>query len=234
MKLRRRKEKPQTPKGIIILIALLFASYFAYNFFYNSKESGKNTEPIKINLKDKFILERTEKNYGKEIDSVADLLEVNPNYLKALIALECSGRKEFKPRFEKHVFNRLKAVRDGKRKNYGSITKRTINGSSDAALKNLATSWGPFQLMGYQCIELQLKVFEIRGKESVYWGTVWIKKRYGKYLKKKKYKDAFHIHNTGSPYPLLGKPKTHDPKYVERGLNYIRFFENREVTKAEN
>ena len=229
MKLKKRNSKPKhTPKGVIILIGLLFATYFVFHFLNKDDFEPKSSEPISINLKDKLILERTEKNYGNRADSVAQALDVNPYYLKALITLECSGRKDFQPRFEKHVFKHLQNVRDGKESNYGSIKKRTINGSSDAALRNLATSWGPFQLMGYQCIEMGLNVHDIRGNQALYWGAVWMKKRYGRYLKKEKYKDAFHIHNTGQPYPKFGKPRTHDPKYVERGLNYILFFENRE------
>ena len=118
-------------------------------------------------------------------------------------------------------------MRDGKEKHYGSIRKKRIRHLSDAGLKNLARSWGPFQLMGYQCLKLQIHVYEIRGEDAVYWGAVWIKKSYGKYLKEEKYKDAFHIHNTGRPYPAFGKSKTYDPKYVERGLNYIKFFETK-------
>lgn len=228
MKLKRRNKKPKkTPKVVIIIIGLLFASYFAFNYINGTHFNSNLSEPIKVNIKDKFILERTEKNYGKEVDSIASLMEVSPHYLKALIALECSGRKNFNPRFEKHVFRHLKNVRDGKEKRYGSIKRKRIKKLSDAALKNLASSWGPFQLMGYQCFKLKLHIYEIRGKNSVYWGTVWIKKSYGKYLKEKKYKDAFHIHNTGRPYPVFGKSKTYDPDYVERGLNYINFFKNR-------
>jgi len=230
MKLKRRKSKPKsTPKGVIILIGILFTTYFVFHYVNKEDFSSQLPEGIKINLKDKLILERTEKNYGKEIDSVANLLDINPYYLKALITLECSGRKDFKPRFEKHVFRHLQNVRDGKERNYGSIKKRTINGSSDAALKNLATSWGPFQLMGYQCIEMKLNVYNIRGDQAIYWGAVWMKKRYGKYLKKGNFDDCFHIHNTGQPYPKNGKPRTHDPKYVDRGLNYVKFFKNRDL-----
>ena len=42
-----------------------------------------------------------------------------------------------------------------------------IHDASDDALKNLATSWGPFQLMGYQVIPLDLNIADIRGDEAV-------------------------------------------------------------------
>ncbi|MCX6233495.1 MAG: hypothetical protein NT175_02060 [Bacteroidetes bacterium] len=52
----------------------------------------------------------------------------------------------------------------------------------------------------------------------------WIDMTYGDYIRKGRYKDAFHIHNTGDTYPVAGPPKTYDPKYVENGLMYMKYF----------
>ena len=81
--------------------------------------------------------------------------------------------------------------------------------------------------MGYQCIELDVRVHDIRGEHAVYWGTYWIYKRYGKYLKKKDYTNAFHIHNTGKPIPKNGIHTTHNPNYVNQGMAYMKFFEKK-------
>lgn len=170
------------------------------------------------------ILKRVEKNYGKRVDALAKKFKLSPAYLKALIALECSGKAKPPSRLEKHVYKQLKNVRDGQVKNYGSIKASTVKNAPDDALKNLASSWGPFQLMGYQCIEMGINVADIRGENSLDWGVKWIDRRYGKYLKKKRYKDAFHIHNTGRPFPKNNKPFTFNKNYIPNGMAYIKYF----------
>lgn len=213
-------KKRRKPKYINLLVVIgLLLSCYLYLMFVKSPTG--NINPIK----ESNDLERTEINYGREVDRVAQNMGYEPSYFKALIVLECSGRKKFKPRFENHVFEKLKKVRDKKKHNYNGITHAMIHDASDDALRNLATSWGPFQLMGYQVIPLDLNIADIRGKDAIYWGMQWIKKRYGKRLKKEQYKDCFHIHNTGRPYPAFGGPRTHDPKYVDKGLKYMTYFQ---------
>lgn len=169
---------------------------------------------------------RTEANYGAEIDSLAKDFNLPASYLKALIVLECSGKRPAGTRAEKHVFHALQEVREGTRKRYGHIKRKDIVDATDQALENLATSWGPFQLMGYQCVALDVMVADVRGPDGIYWGIVWIDRNYGKRLRKGQFKDAFHIHNTGRTYPKNGIPLTHDPSYVKRGLEYIDYFES--------
>lgn len=164
------------------------------------------------------------KNYGTKIDSAANVYGINPAYLKALCMLECSGRKAFDQRFEPHVYRRLKNVKFNLMENYEHVTPDMLYDANDEALKNLASSWGPFQLMGYKCLLLGIKVRDIRGDQSVLYGVKWIDMTYGKYLKEGKFKDAFHIHNTGLPHPSIGNPKTYDPDYCERGLKYMKYF----------
>lgn len=193
-------------------------------YIYRSQQI-KKVETFTINTDQlPAVVLKTEKNYGKQIDSLATVFDVSSSYLKALICLECSGRKTFTPRFEKRVFESLKEVRDGVYDHFGTIKTAQLSDASDAAIKNLASSWGPFQLMGYQCIELGVNVKDIRGDKSLYWGTYWVNRRYGKYIRQNKFKDAFHIHNTGKPYPILGKPYTYDPNYIKNGLMYMSCF----------
>ncbi|MGB2470589.1 MAG: hypothetical protein ACPIA5_07030, partial [Flavobacteriales bacterium] len=94
----------------------------------------------------------------------------------------------------------------------------------DDALRNLATSWGPFQLMGYKCILLDVNIRDIRGPNGVEHGADWINQTYGNSLRAGRFKDCFHMHNTGSPYPKTGLPRTHDPQYVPRGLAMMNQF----------
>ena len=99
-----------------------------------------------------------------------------------------------------------------------------LKDASDDALRNLATSWGPFQLMGYKCFELGIKVSDIRGESSIDWSVKWISDSYGNYLKNERYADAFHIHNTGRPIPKSGRHLTYNKDYVEKGLDYMNYF----------
>ena len=151
----------------------------------------------------------------------------------ALIQLECSGRRPAGKRFEPHVFRRLQAVRDGKRKSYENITQSHLANASDSKLKDFATSWGPFQLMGYKCILLDVQIPDISGDRGVYLGANWINITYGNRLRRGEYKNCFHMHNTGRTYPRVGLPTTHDPQYVPRGLAGItRYRLNSETNNA--
>ncbi len=87
--------------------------------------------------------------------------------------------------------------------------------------------------MGYQCVAMNVKVHDIRGDSALYWGMKWIDTAYGRKLRKGRYRDAFHIHNTGRPFPSNGKPRTHDPKYCDHGLSYMeRFRTGNKLTSA--
>jgi len=87
----------------------------------------------------------------------------------------------------------------------------------------MAKSWGPFQIMGYKCFWLGIELKELK-ENSTYWGVYWINKSYGKKVRAKKYKDCFHLHNAGKPYPKKGPPQTYDPNYVQNGLDYMKMF----------
>lgn len=169
-------------------------------------------------------LKNTEINYGRDVELIAAKYDLPSSYLKALIVLECSGIKPVKPRLEKHVYKRLKKVRENKGRSLEVVTHDLINDASDEALKNLARSWGPFQLMGYKCLQLNVQVNDIRGEDALDWGAKWIKMEYGDLLKRGKFRDAFHYHNTGRNFPSNGVPTTHDPNYVAHGLDYMEYF----------
>ncbi|MBL7812580.1 MAG: hypothetical protein JNL57_10190 [Bacteroidetes bacterium] len=166
-------------------------------------------------------------NYGDEILSEARRYRISPEYLAALCLLECGGRKPAPERYEKHVYARLKMVQLGLRNNYEHVKRSHLKDAGDEALQNLASSWGPFQLMGYKCLLYDINIQQLRGQESVHWGVKWITENYGSYLKKGDYKSAFHIHNCGTPWPANNKPRTHDPKYAENGLKWMNWFKGK-------
>lgn len=169
-------------------------------------------------------IDKVAENYGPAIDSAASVFQLDARYLKALCMLECGGRKVFDQRFEPHVYRKLKAVKFNLLSNYEHVTPEMLKDANDEALRNLASSWGPFQLMGYKCLLLDIKVRDIRGDKAVFYGVKWIDMTYGDYLRASKFEDAFHIHNTGMPLPADGKPKTYDPAYIDHGLAYMKRF----------
>lgn len=205
-------------KLIIYFLSVIALLLLVFTLKKNQNTSNSNNNSL-------GGLEKTEINYGIRIDELSKEFDISASYLKALITLECSGRINVPPRFEKHVYEKLKEVRSKKRKKYEAVTHSMLKNASDDALKNLAKSWGPFQLMGYKCILLGIHIHDLRGDNSLFWGVKWINLTYGKYLRKEKYKDAFHIHNTGTSYPRFGKVRTHDPEYVDKGLSYMEYFD---------
>jgi hypothetical protein len=149
-------------------------------------------------------------------------------YLMALAVLECSGNKPAGQRFEKHIFKRLEKIKNGNSMRFEGIKTHHLTDLDEEGLKNLATSWGPFQLMGYKAIQLELNVIDLRDDEvAAETGVAWIKKEYGHFLNKGKFKDAFHYHNTGERFPLSGRSRTHDPYYVSNGIKFMKYFEGR-------
>jgi hypothetical protein len=175
---------------------------------------------------------RTNENYGAEIDKLAAQFDLSPEFLKSLIILECSGLKNVKPRYERHIYKRLVAVREKRLDRFENIKYADLKDATDDALKNMARSWGPFQIMGYKCIWLDIQLQDLRGDQAVYWAVKWVDLTYGDYIRKGQYRDAFHIHNTGRPYPDSGPPKTYDPKYVQNGLMYMKYFKDFEKMKS--
>ncbi len=166
-------------------------------------------------------------NYGTEIDDAAKKYDLNASFLKSLCALESSGKSNPGSRFEPHVYQKLKKLKNKEIDKYDCLFPKDLQNASDEALKNLATSWGPFQLMGYKCLELGVTVKDLRGRNTIDHSVDWISKSYGHLIRAKKYEDAFHFHNTGRVVPRLGRYLTYDKSYVPRGIKYMKYFSNK-------
>lgn len=199
-----------------ILLSIVLFLFYALPIF----RPGNSFKPEDTKGGTQMVL----KNYGNDIDSAAHVFHLPSTYLKALCMLECSGKKVFQERFEPHVYDKLKMVKRKELGNYEHVTPDMLQDANEEALKNLASSWGPFQLMGYKCLLLDIKIRDIRGDQAIYYGTKWIDLTYGESLRNKDFKDAFHLHNAGSKYPSNGVPKTHDPSYCAKGLKYMQWF----------
>jgi hypothetical protein len=204
-------------RRILVLVIALGLCYWAYTYFLSFTE-----------VED--IFERLDKNYTAQVEEVCSELKLPSEYFKALIILESSAKLPAPTRYEHHIYERLKSVKEGETERYGSFTTVQMKLYDDETLKSLATSWGPLQIMGYHCIPLGLDFEQLQGESAVRYAIEWADKSYGKYLKRGDFADAFHIHNTGQPVPSSGKIKTHDPDYIQKGMNLIKKFRNEKNT----
>ncbi len=208
----------------VISVLFVFTVLFA-GIIYLKKASGPN--PVEVQVRSGNVLDVTFLNYHEDVLEAAEDSGLPYEYLMALIVLETSGKKPPGSRFEPVVYRRLAALQRGQRRTLEILRQDDISDASEGALRNLATSWGPFQLMGYKCVGLGVTVDDLRSEDGVEHGIKWIKDEYGHLLRKKRFKDAFHYHNTGRVYPKFGGPRTHDPRYVDRGLAYMEHFRKR-------
>lgn len=179
------------------------------------------------------VAEDTQENYGAQIQKQAELFNLPASYLRALVVIEVSGNKQIPHRFEPHVYAKLKKVKNGELKRFENITPELLKNTPDSTLKEMAKSWGPYQIMGYKCVFLHISVEELK-KNSLFFGARWIDLSYGDLLRAKDYKNAFHFHNAGKLYPDSGPPLTYDKNYVHNGLMYLRYFEKKDSIQRAN
>jgi len=164
------------------------------------------------------------KNYKKEVDIYAKKYDLPASYFLALIMLESSGRKEIKPRYEPHIYKSLKALRDGRIEKFEDLTYDDVKFYSNYDLKQLSKSYGPFQIMGYKAIKMKINLDDFQSDSAIKFGIEWIDREYGDVLRKGNYMDAFHIHNTGRPFPKDGKSLTYNSDYVKNGIEFMHYF----------
>ena len=158
-------------------------------------------------------------NLHKEIWKASYGTDISPAYLASVISLESSPPGNWKSqRFEEHIYKRLLAVKY-KNKRYGSITQKTLAKYSDAKLREFSTSYGPTQMMGYQCLKILCTIEDLQGPYHLQWAIVWMENRYGKYARKKAWASCFRIHNTGRV-----DGKTYHADYVSKGLKRMHYY----------
>ena len=184
------------------------------------KQSQENYDLETLQL-NQNIVERTFSNYHDRLQPLAAQYNIPESYLLALAALECSGRKIVPHRFEPHVYGKLLKVQKGELDHLEMATNTRLKDIEKDELRALASSWGPFQLMGYKCYELEVSIAVLKGPQNTELAVRWISENYGQFLERKRFKDAFHYHNTGRKYPLWGPPRTYHTTYVPQGLKYM-------------
>lgn len=166
---------------------------------------------------------------GTQIQQATASSGVSEAFLAALISLENAPMKASATRFEPHVLRRLRLVQLGLgyvsrgkwRRDYNGITRVDLKGLSSPQLRLLATSFGYTQIMGWWSIPLKVTVESLQNPSTHLPIAVRLLERVAgvgrqdgqNFLKLGDFAAAFRIWNSGSP-----TGKTHDPKYVERGL----------------
>lgn len=206
----------------IILIAVMYALYLWYfpNGFWEAEDADTPNYVGKLRA-----------NYANEIEEICQTRNLPAEYFKALAILECSAQKPAPPRFEAKVLERLKEVRAGKLASYGLLKTAQIRDLTDEQLQDMATSWGAFQIMGYHAYSIGIAPRDLQGEDGLRQSIVWIEKNYGQYLRKNDFANAFHIHNAGKPIPATGEYETYHPRYIPRGLEFIKIFQEEKFKK---
>jgi hypothetical protein len=195
--------------------------------------SPDRREPIALSERpsDVDVREWALYNYREDAEKASVMYGVPFEFIMALVVLECDGNKPSGFRFESHVYSKLKAVAGGKSKRYGAIRGADIAECGED-IRDLATSHGPLQIMGYHAVGMGICVSELAGDSSIYKAARWMSESpaYMELLAANRFTDAFHLHNTGKVKPKKGS-RTHDPNYCRDGLSLLRWFRsNKEIT----
>jgi len=204
---------------------IFFFVIYCIAFGIVSKFIYKEYEEIKINkLANKGGFPSAIKNYKKQVDSLAEEFNLPSHYLMSVIMLESSGRKNTPVRFEKKIYDQLLLLQKGKIDKFENLKPSDLKGVSKKSLKAFASSYGPFQIMGYKSFILKIPLESLKGKYNLYYSIKWIDITYGDFVRNGDFQDAFHIHNAGEKFPEDGIPRTYDPDYVKNGLKYQEYF----------
>lgn len=176
---------------------------------------------------DKIMYKIYHQWHPKIMDAVSGT-DISAAYMAALISLESSppgnARSE---RFEQHIYERLYNLKHQAQK-FGSIKQSDLARYDDAGMRQLATSYGLTQIMGYHCIRMGCTIDELRGEDHLLWAIGYMMNHYQKAAAQKDWQAAFRIHNTGRPD---GRP--HRADYVERGLLRMEYYQAWIDTRGE-
>ena len=99
------------------------------------------------------------------------------------------------------------------------IPRNKIKDLDDQKLRELATSYGLTQIMGYHCLELGCSIGDLKGEFHLLWAVAYIRDHYGKQIRKKNWEASFRMHNTGR---VDGTTARKD--YVEKGLARMQYY----------
>jgi hypothetical protein len=214
------------PKKLLRWLLLILFVYVVYLWFFPNGLTFEKTE-----IDQTYYLGKLRANYAHEIEEVCAEYNLPAEYFKALAILECSAEKPPQSRFEPKVFERLNEVKMNKKPNYSNLKHPQLKNLTEEQLRDMATSWGVFQIMGYHAYSIGIAPRDLQGSDGLRQSIVWIDKSYGQYLRKRDFANALHLHNVGKPIPITGEYETYSPNYIPRGLEFIKHFETEKINK---
>ena len=132
------------------------------------------------------------------------------------------------------VYQELKKVREGHQEQYKQIQQHHVIAASDEALRELATSWGIFQIQGYKVVPYGIPLSKLRSQEELEYSVSWIAKSYGHHLKRQEYREVFFLHSPAAPVDQNEISKIQDSKYILNGLKHITWFKKKEHGRQIN
>ncbi len=158
-------------------------------------------------------------SYHKEIERATFGTAISPAYMAAIISLESwpPGNPDSR-RFEPEIYERLLQARQGVRP-YGRMGPSLLRRYDDAGLKQLATSFGLTQIMGYHCLDLGCDVKDLHSEHHLQWAVAWMHRRYEAYARRGDWEACFRIHNTGRP-----NGRTTRLDYAQRGVVRMAYY----------
>lgn len=182
---------------------------------------------LRTKSQNKKLAQRILTKAGPSIAAACKNTLVPTAFLAGLISVENAGLDPDAKRFEPGIFSKLKRVHDGKLSQFNGIKRSDLSGLSEAALRNLATSFGLTQIMGFHVIATfknTITVDDLRDPaQHLNFGVQFIKKEAGPHLANRAFDKVLRIHNTGKPNGV-----TFDPNYVANALGVMREYETLE------
>jgi hypothetical protein len=203
-------------------------------------------EAVETMTPEQQLMTKIKSQCGSWIDEAIAGTPYPAALLAALTANESGGDPQ-ESRFEPKVFADLALVAIGRKANYGAIGRTNLidwcspsdpdrppRSFSDAllALVNLATSWGPTQIMGYQALAGGYALSELPNLQTHFKHTVAMLEDFrtrfqivasqapgGPSPWPNSWADFFRCWNTGRP-----DGQTADPQYVARGLDRMTIY----------
>jgi len=193
---------------------------------------------------EQLLMQKVKSVCGDYIDEAVKSSEVPDTFLAALTANE-SGGDPAAMRFEPQIFQKLAFLAIGRIANFGSIGKQDLIGycapppieghppltfdQSALCLVNLASSWGPTQIMGWHALASDYPLSDLPSLQRHYPRAVQLldafRKQWGEHIPSW---DAdpvaaasalFRCWNTGQPNGV-----TFDPNYTSRGLDRMTIY----------
>jgi hypothetical protein len=183
------------------------------------------------------LMGQIHEKYGAEIERAVAGSPFPPALLAALTANE-EGLDPNRSRLEPGVYVDLSLVLVGRLAEYDGIGAADLGvylgdviapKSAMLALLNLATSWGPTQIMGWQSLKRGFKLAELLNPETHYPRTVQILADFAKEFKltaapgmpPPNWDAFFRCWNSGKP-----NGRTFDPNYSGNGVRRLQIYES--------